>query len=80
MPCYGISIAEAVARKQAIKWYTGLLVRPYLPWTFDQNPSLPIGLAGPGEDSSSFSNCLHILKDLLSASDLQQSVCSDVHI
>ena len=48
MPCYGISIAEAVARKQAIKWYTGLLMKPYLPWSFDQNPNLPNGLAAPG--------------------------------
>ena len=43
MPYYGISIAEAVARKQAVKWFTGLLSRPYLPWSFDQNPSLPNG-------------------------------------
>ena len=52
MPCYGISIAEAVARKQAIKWYTGLLARPYLPWAFDQNaslPNLPNGL-GPASE------------------------------
>ena len=52
MPCYGISIAEAVARKQAIKWYTGLLARPYLPWSFDQNarpPNLPNGL-GPASE------------------------------
>ena len=55
MPCYSISIAEAVARKQAIKWYTGLLMKPYLPWSFDQNATLPNGLAAPGEDSASFS-------------------------
>ncbi len=45
MPCYGITIAEAVARKQSIKWFTGLLARPYLPWSFDHSPSLPNGLA-----------------------------------
>ena len=55
MPCYGISIAEAVARKQAIKWYTGLLMKPYLPWSFDLNPNLPNGMAAPGEDSAPFS-------------------------
>ena len=55
MPCYGISIAEAVARKQAIKWYTGLLMKPYLPWSFDQNPTLPNGLAAPGEGPASLS-------------------------
>lgn len=55
MPCYGISIAEAVARKQAIKWYTGLLMKPYLPWSFDQKPTLPNGLAAPGEGPASLS-------------------------
>ena len=45
MPCYGITIAEAVARKQAIKWFTGLLARPYLPWSFDHSPSIANGLA-----------------------------------
>lgn len=49
MPCYGITIAEAVARKQSIKWFTGLLARPYLPWSFDHSPSLPNGLAQVGE-------------------------------
>ncbi len=49
MPYYGISIAEAVARKQAVKWFTGLLSRPYLPWSFDQNPSLPNGSSQPSK-------------------------------
>ena len=50
MPCYGITVAEAVARKQAIKWFTGLLARPYLPWSFDHSPSLSNGL-GPASTS-----------------------------
>ena len=80
MPCYGISIAEAVARKQAIKWYTGLLLRPYLPWTLEQNQSLPTGLAAPGEDSASSSKCLYVHIYIRCPSDVQQSVCWGVTI
>ena len=65
MPCYGISIAEAVVRKQAIKWYTGLLMKPYLPWSFDQNPNLPNGLAAPGEDPASLSRSLKYSHSLI---------------
>lgn len=50
MPGYGVLIAEAVARKQAIKWYTGCLAKPFLPWSFDQSSGQPDGFSQPGKN------------------------------
>ena len=44
MPMYG-SIAEALMQPKRYRWFTGVVLAPYLPWTFSTSwpkPSLPM--------------------------------------
>jgi hypothetical protein len=50
MPMYG-SIAEALTAPKRYRWFTGLVLAPYLPWTFSTSwspSSLPMTTAPTG--------------------------------